>query len=136
MSTTWAPTPVLFSPAKHSHLLPSIVKIHRDCVKQDGLLATIIDVDHPTKLLDYWNALIPEVEKETREILLQFTDDSEKELAGVVSLYMPNSETGPFRSFVEKLMVSPDHRRKGYARSLMDEFERLAVERGRGMIVL
>lgn len=48
---------------------------------------------------------------------------------------MPASETGPFRSFVEKLMVSPEHRRKGYARNLMEGLEELAGERGRGLVV-
>lgn len=60
----------------------------------------------------------------------------EYEIAGVVSLYKPNSETGPFRAEVEKLFTSPNHRRKGVARSVMRELERCARGDGRWSLLL
>lgn len=136
MSRQDFPEPILYSAKHHVHLIPAIAKIHRDCVHHDGLIASIIDVDHPTKLTDYWAERSKEAEAGAREIVLQFADSDQKELAGVVSLLTPESETGPFRSFVEKLMVSPDHRRKGFARALMEKLEAVAVGKGRGLIVL
>ena len=58
------------------------------------------------------------------------------EVAGVVSLSLPASQTGPFRSLVEKLLVSPFHRRKGFARYLMKALEEKAWELGRWNILL
>jgi GNAT superfamily N-acetyltransferase len=50
-------------------------------------------------------------------------------------LYMPVTETGPFRSEVEKLMVSPNHRFKGIARRLMAKLEDEAKARDRWLVV-
>jgi hypothetical protein len=88
--------PVVYSPAEHYKHLKAICDIHRDCVKIDGTLATILDVDHPTKLLDLWNGFNTEVENGTRTIILQFASGpgAVEELAGVVTLLMPFSETG------------------------------------------
>lgn len=63
-------------------------------------------------------------------------DGEEWELAGTVSLVEPITETGPMRSLVEKLFTSPLHRRKGVARTVMRELERLAKEHGRWNIML
>lgn len=61
---------------------------------------------------------------------------SSYEVAGVVSLCKPESETGPFRGEVEKLFTSPNHRRKGVARCVMRELERCAREDGRWSLLL
>lgn len=58
------------------------------------------------------------------------------EVAGVVSLSKPLSETGPFRGIVEKLFTSPMHRRKGVARMVMRELERLARQDRRWSLML
>ncbi|CCF45594.1 acetyltransferase [Colletotrichum higginsianum] len=57
------------------------------------------------------------------------------ELMGVVMLWMPYSETGPFRGFVEKLLISPKFRQRGGARALMSTLEGEAVRRGRTLLV-
>jgi ribosomal protein S18 acetylase RimI-like enzyme len=48
---------------------------------------------------------------------------------------MPVTETGPFRGEVNKLMVSPRHRRRGIARRVMGLLEEVARERGRHLLV-
>lgn len=55
---------------------------------------------------------------------------------GYVCLMMPASETGPFRGEVNKLMVSPRHRRKGVARRVMEKLEEVGRERGRTLLIL
>ena len=54
---------------------------------------------------------------------------------GYVCLMMPITETGPFRGEVNKLMVSPNHRRKGVARRVMEKMEDVGRQRGRTMLV-
>ncbi|OAP62804.1 hypothetical protein AYL99_02031 [Fonsecaea erecta] len=58
------------------------------------------------------------------------------DISGVVSLATPFSQTGPFRAVVEKLFVSPLHRRRGIAKQLMARLERVAVDRGRWSLML
>jgi GNAT superfamily N-acetyltransferase len=48
---------------------------------------------------------------------------------------MPVSETGTFRDIVEKLLVSPEHRRKGIAKVLMLKLEEIARVEGRTLLV-
>lgn len=58
------------------------------------------------------------------------------EVSGVVSLATPFSQTGPFRGLVEKLFVSPLHRRKGIARTIMAKLEAVAWDDGRWSLML
>ncbi|EXJ84121.1 hypothetical protein A1O3_04788 [Capronia epimyces CBS 606.96] len=60
----------------------------------------------------------------------------ELEVSGVVSLATPFSQTGPFRGRVEKLFVSPLHRRKGIGRSVLAKLEAIAWEHGRWNLML
>lgn len=136
------PPPVLFDPAQHQDLIPAIAQIHADCVLIDGTLATYLP-DPATgrmdmaALQDFWRANVRQVEAGDRVIALQFAagEDGGEELAGYVSLYFPFAQSGPFRSLVEKLLVSPRHRRKGIARRLMGILEDVARERHRELMV-
>jgi hypothetical protein len=62
-------------------------------VKIDRAPVTTLDVDHPTKLQDFWAAFVSEVEKGTRRIVLQHaaTAGGDQELAGVITLSTPAS---------------------------------------------
>ena len=67
---------------------------------------------------------------------MQLTGDPDwSEVAGVVSLYMPETETGSHRSEVGRLLVSPEFRKRGLARGLMRVLEDVAREKGRWMVV-
>jgi ribosomal protein S18 acetylase RimI-like enzyme len=57
-------------------------------------------------------------------------------LVGTVSLFLDTPPNQPFRAEVWKLMVAPDARRRGVARALMREAERIAAERGRTLLNL
>lgn len=136
------PAPTIYDPAKHKPLIHQFASIHAACVLRDGTLATFLParkgaemtMDH-TKLVEYWLSRSQQVEEGSREIILQYADNNEAGVVGVVSLSMPPSETGPFRSLVEKLLVSPDHRYKGIARRLMEKLEEVALDKHRDLVV-
>ena len=86
----------------------------------------------------WWEDRAKEVAAGARRIILQLapnTTTGEKEVVGVVALAMPVSETGPFRGYVEKLLVVPEHRQKGIARALMLKLEEAALTEGRTLLV-
>lgn len=136
-SNTSPALPILYDPSKHRHILSEIVDIHHDCVIQDGMPLSILDVSNRSKLDKYWLQRHAEVENGKRVIVLQFlvNEAGKEELVGLGSLHVPGEETGPFRSWIEKMMVSPRHRRKGFARRLMEKLEKVARERNAGLIV-
>ncbi|KAK1965693.1 hypothetical protein LY78DRAFT_658044 [Colletotrichum sublineola] len=134
-------TSYIFSPADHGHLIPYLAALHAACISSDRTLATFLPPLSHEKLLGWWKDRIAEVTAGTR-IMLILLDESEPgskpkgtELMGVVMLLMPYSETGPFRGFVEKLLISPKFRRRGGARMLMSALEGEAVQRGRTLLV-
>ncbi|KAF6813721.1 Acetyltransferase [Colletotrichum musicola] len=135
-------TPYIFSPTDHSHLIPYLAAIHASCISQDRTLATFLPPLSHEKLLGWWKERIAEVTAGTRMMLI-LLDESEPgtkpkgtELMGVVMLRMPYSETGPFRGFVEKLLVSPKFRGRGGARMLMSALEGESIRRGRTLLML
>ncbi|RMZ89216.1 hypothetical protein DV736_g3545, partial [Chaetothyriales sp. CBS 134916] len=64
------------------------------------------------------------------------SDNEDLEISGVVSLYNPESQTGPFRGLVQRLLISPFHRRKGIATKLVAELEKRALAMGRWSLML
>jgi GNAT superfamily N-acetyltransferase len=133
------PAAVLYDSSKHAGIIAQLAQIHADCVTTDGTLATFLPDSEGRmslpKLEEYWKSRVAQVQDGSRDIILQFADDNEDELMGYVSLWMPPSETGPFRSEVEKLMVSPKHRYKGVARRVMAKLEEVAKKKDRGLLV-
>lgn len=135
------PTVYLFTPAAHAHLTPYVAALHASCITHDGLIATFLPPLHHEKLLAWWKERIAEVAAGTRVIVL-LLEESEPgsrakgtELVGVVMLGMPPSETGPFRGFVEKLLVNPKNRSRGFARMMLGALEGEAVRRGKTLLV-
>lgn len=131
--------PIEFDPAIHSHLIPSIVKIHMDCITQPPYtIATFIPPLDASRMQTWWESRVQEIKDGSRVLIIQLANNptsGEKELAGYVALSMPETETGPFRGGVEKLLVSPDHRQKGVARAVMLKLEEVARAKGRTMLV-
>jgi ribosomal protein S18 acetylase RimI-like enzyme len=130
------PPPQLYNPMTHQPLLPSIARLHAACITTDHTLATFLPPLSHDKILASWKEWSLQVEAGARIIVLQLTGDSDSgEVAGVVSLYMPDTETGPHRSEVGRLLVSPEFRKRGLARGLMSVLEDVAREKGRWMVV-
>ena len=59
-----------------------------------------------------------------------------EDLIGTVTLDLATPPNQPHRAEIAKLMTRVSHRGRGVARSLMLEAERIAVERGRTLLVL
>lgn len=123
----------LFDPQLDSHHLPSIALLHESCITTDHTLATFLPPLSHTKILASWKTWSDEVASGHRVVVLQLGPNDE--VAGVVSLYMPETETGRHRGEIGRLLVSPDFRKRGLARELMRAVEGLARERGKWMVV-
>lgn len=83
---------------------------------------------------DFWiKTIAPQLMSGERVLFAAFIDEN---LAGTGQLIvgMPNNQ--PHRAEISKLMVHPNHRRKGIARALMMRLEQTAIERNRTLITL
>lgn len=95
-------------------IVQDMVEIHIACSEQDGTIATFLPPWDKSEMAKWYMKLAQEIKKGRREIILQYLkgQQGENKLAGFVMLAMPWSETGPFRASVEKLLVSPDFRKR------------------------
>jgi GNAT superfamily N-acetyltransferase len=132
--STALPPPRLYNPSTDLHLLSQIAHLHASCITTDHTLVTFLPPLSHTKILASWEQWSEQVVTGHRVIILQLTAD-ESELAGVVSLFMPETETGRHRSEVGRLLVSTQFRKRGIARVLMGMLEEVARGRGRWMVV-
>ena len=127
------PPPRFYNPTTDSHLLSPTASLHAACILQDNLLATFLPPLSHDKILASWEAWSEQVVAGRRVIVLQLSDAGD--LAGVVSLGFPDTETGKHRSEVGRLLVSHEFRKRGVARDMMGLLEVVARERGRWMMV-
>ena len=122
-------------------MVPYLAALHGSCITHDRTISTFLPPLNHEKLLSYWKEKIAEVGAGTRAIII-LLEESEPgarakgtELKGVVMLSMPPIETGPFRAYVESLLISPKFRRQGAARLLMETLEVHAISRGKTLLV-
>jgi hypothetical protein len=141
-ASTATPAVHIFSAAEHSHLLPYLAALHASCVTHDHLIGDFLPPLNHEKLLSWWRERIAEASVAATRIILLLLSETEPgtrakgpELMGVVMLAMPASETGQFRGYVEKLLLSPRYRRQGGASNLMVVLEVEAAKRGRTLLV-
>lgn len=81
----------------------------------------------------FWHSLLPALEREER--LLLVARDAGR-IIGTVQLLLAMPDNGRHRAEVVKLMVHPDARRRGIARSLMLQVQQRALELQRHLLVL
>ena len=136
-------------------ILAGIAKLHASCILIDGTLATFVPPLDIEVLIEWWEVRWAESQRGERAIIVVLSDPSDTSIdnnltqtsdeavnaitssvAGVVTLFTPFSQTGPFRAVVEKFFVSPSHRRLGLGRKLMAKLESVALENGRTNILL
>ncbi|KAJ7293896.1 acyl-CoA N-acyltransferase [Mycena rebaudengoi] len=138
----------LFDPsnAAHAALLPALADIHIACIAS-GTVTTFVPPLNRDKIIEWWRARAADVQDGSRVIFMAFADsdaeaeaeaeaDSEVRLAGYVILHRPRTETMLFRGEVEKLLVSPDFRRRGIAWKLMQRLEADAQALGQTLLML
>jgi len=147
LSSTTAPRPAqnvtvrLFDPGEN-HLVPYLAAIHANCITADQAVVSFLPPIDQEKLLKFWKDTINDVRTGERLMIVLFDESMDPkppqpglQLMGVVMLRTPQSETGPFRGWVEMLLVSPKFRRKGAATALMAKLEEEAMNKGRTLLV-
>lgn len=119
------------------HLIPQMAQVHHDCIVNDFTMVTFLPPLDLSKIIDYWQGWTEEMRAGGRVLFIQCVkhESRPEEVAGVVCLNLPVSGTGPFRSQVNKLLVSPKHRYKGIARSLLAKLEEVAKQKDRWLVV-
>jgi ribosomal protein S18 acetylase RimI-like enzyme len=131
----------LFNPDE-THLVPYLAAIHANCITADQAIVSFLPPIDREKLLQFWRDMINQVRTGERLMVVLFDESMSPQptqlglqLMGVVMLSTPPSETGPFRGWIEKLLVSPRFRRKGAATALMRKLEEEALRKGRTLLV-
>ncbi|HEI8865797.1 GNAT family N-acetyltransferase [Serratia sp. AKBS12] len=81
----------------------------------------------------FWHSLLPAIASGERLMLAAL--DGQR-IVGTVQLLLAMPANGAHRAEIVKLMVHPQARRQGIARSLMQHAERLAVAHQRRLLVL
>ncbi|RMZ85041.1 hypothetical protein DV738_g5, partial [Chaetothyriales sp. CBS 135597] len=127
-------------------IIESIVLIHAACILNDKTVATFLPPLSHSQITQSWQGFLEEAgtgggggssdnddddkndSAAAHRIIL--VSVSKLEISAVVSLHHPSSQTGPFRALVQRLLVSPLHRRRGLATQLVAELERRALQRG------
>lgn len=127
------PSPILYDPSVHQHLLYQFAQIHIDSIVNDELDSNIpppfketSEGDPDARVVRYWLQRSREVEEDARFIVMQLLPDDE-EVLGFVSFHM-NRGDGAYHG-IEKLLVKFEHRRQGIARRLMAALEEEAKRR-------
>lgn len=120
-----------------TELINGFAALHRRCITDDAMVATFLPPLDDDKIRDYWLRLIRQCQSSTPEsgerVIVYLKEDGA--ISGVASLLLPWSQTGNHRAWIEKLMVDGRLRQRGIARRMMDELERIAVEKGKWILV-
>ncbi|KFY37494.1 hypothetical protein V495_07144 [Pseudogymnoascus sp. VKM F-4514 (FW-929)] len=124
--------------ASITDLIDGFATLHRRCITEDAMVATFLPPLDDDKIRDYWLRLIRQCQSSTPEsgerVIVYLKEDGA--ISGVASLLLPWSQTGSHRAWIEKLMVDGRLRQRGIARRMMDELERIAVEKGKWILLL
>jgi ribosomal protein S18 acetylase RimI-like enzyme len=81
----------------------------------------------------FWSNALSAAGRGERVILGAFDDDS---LIGTVTLLLDLPPNQPHRAEIAKMMTRVSHRHRGIATALLREAERIAIARGRWLLVL
>jgi GNAT superfamily N-acetyltransferase len=122
----------LLSPEDARSSLSSLADLLKACVEEGAGIGFILPLSKE-KAEAFWAAQLPSLEA-GQAFLLAVKE--EETISGVVMLALAPQDNGPHRADVAKLMVHPNHRRKGLARQLMVAIDNLAVSLDRWLLVL
>ena len=130
---------ILYDPELHSHLIPSLVAVHIACITQPTYtVATFLPPLNESVMQTWWEDRAKEVVSGSRHIIMQIATNptnGKEEVAGVVMLDKPQTQTVPHTVWVEKLLVLPEWRRKGVTKRMMVKLEEVAKAEGRTLLV-
>lgn len=114
----------------------AMADVHIDCIMNSHTMATFLPPLSRERIIEYHASKAKEIRSGVYSIIAEWvpvdssnppSDDvviwKDRELAGFVMLHRTPSETGPFRAYVEKLLVSSRFRKRGVARRVMAKLE-------------
>lgn len=81
----------------------------------------------------FWRESLAEAAKDRRVVLGAFDGDA---LVGTFTLVLNCPPNQPHRADLAKLIIRRTHRNRGIGKALMQEAERIAIERGKTLLVL
>ena len=81
----------------------------------------------------FWRDALAAADRGERIVLGAFDGE---ELIGTVTLVLNLAQNQPHRAEIAKMMTRISHRHRGIATALLREAERIAIERGRWLLVL
>ncbi|MCV0426950.1 MAG: GNAT family N-acetyltransferase [Roseibium sp.] len=122
----------LLSPEDVRSSLNQLGELLLACVEDGAGIGFILPLSIE-KAEAFWESRLPELQ--TRDAFLMVAREGD-EIAGVVMLALAPQNNGLHRAEVAKLMVHPNHRRKGIARKLMTAIDGLALSLDRWLLVL
>lgn len=115
---------------------PTSVKLLSEILVEVVANGGSVSFMHPLSPLDaanFWTTALAAAAREERVVLGAW---SGARLIGTVTLLLDCPPNQPHRAEIAKLMVRLSHRGRGVAMALMQAAERVAIERGRTLLVL
>lgn len=110
-----------------------LADVLEDCVN-GGASVSFMTPFHRDKAIRFWENVARSVARRER-VVLAAVDDADR-IVGSVQLVTSLPENQPHRAEVSKLLVHAYARRRGIARMLMAELERVAADAGKTTLVL
>jgi ribosomal protein S18 acetylase RimI-like enzyme len=120
--------PLLASPA----ICQALSEILIETVANGGSVSFLHPLP-PNTARAFWDGALASADRSERIVLGAWDGDA---LAGTVMLLLDCPPNQPHRAEIAKLMTRVSHRGRGVATALMQAAERLAVQRGRTLLVL
>ena len=121
------------TPAEFEENVDELAKLMQACVHAGASINFIMPFPIDESL-DFWRRKVQPALNDGSRVLL--VARHEGKIAGSVQLDCDTPPNQPHRAEITKLMVHPDERRRGVARTLMHEVEAIALQRGRNLITL
>lgn len=123
----------IFTAAELNKHLSELGALIHDCVHSGASISFVLPY-FPEDGEAFWRKKVLPGVMEGSTVL--FVARSREQIVGTVQLDCDTPPNQPHRAEVRKLLVHPGHRRRGIARLLMAELERVAGERGRSLLTL
>lgn len=123
----------LLSAGELERCVPDLGALLHACVHAGASIGFILPFERREAEAFFATKVVPSVRDGGRLVLVARLGSR---IIGTAQLGTDTPPNQPHRADVSKVLVHPDHRRRGIARSLMAELERLARSRGRTLLTL